>query len=206
MSIRSVGPEGKRRQAGQKDECAYHIKLVRFRPPAVTQHNARPENRSRNIRKQLPNHVLAEFFCPRVRIVIRAGPVNRRIFFDHFIRALPRHGDSAHMAESPQSMFVSRTHGELNHFERASQIYIETAFLRFAVERGRAVNHGIGRANKQAVIVLAKSKARIGEVAEKNADARIQVRLKPREIHMQLQGSPQAGARLVGARVRVPID
>ena len=98
--------------------------------------------------KQLANHVLAEFFGARVGIVVRAVPIDGRIFLDHFIRAVPGDRDGAHMAEPPQAVLVARAHGQLNHFERAAQIHVQAAFLRFAIERRGAVNHGIGGAHQ----------------------------------------------------------
>ena len=140
--------EGKRRKPREKNESAHHIELVRFRAAAVAQHDAGAENRARHVRKQLADHVLAEFFRARVGIVIRAVPIDGRVFLDHFVGALAGNGDGAHVAEAAQAVIVARAHRQLNHFERAAQIHVEAAFLRFAIQRCGAMNHGIGGADQ----------------------------------------------------------
>ena len=76
------------------------------------------------------------------------------VFLNHFVRALPGDGDGAHVAEPAQAVLVARAHGQLNHFERAAQIHVEAALLGFAIERGGAMNHRIGRAHESRVVVV----------------------------------------------------
>ena len=96
-----------------------------------------------------------------------------------------------------ESVLIARAHRQLHHFERAAEIDIEAAFLGFAIERRRAVDYGIRGADKIAVIALIQAKAGIRQVAQENSDARVQVGLERGEIHVQLQGMPQARARFV---------
>ena len=77
------------RQPCQKHERPHHVELRRLRIAAVPQHDTRPENRQRHVRQQLAHHVLAEFFRPRIRIVIRALPLDRPVFHNNFVAALP---------------------------------------------------------------------------------------------------------------------
>ena len=95
-------------QARQKNECLDHVELRRFRMAAVAQHNAGPENGFRGVREQHSRHVFAKFFGARIRIVIRAVPIDGMIFGDHFVAALPRYGDRADFAEAAQAVIVLR--------------------------------------------------------------------------------------------------
>ena len=186
-----------RRQTREEYKSANHVELVRFWPPAVAQHDARPENRARHIRQKLPHHVLAEFLGARVGIVVRAIPIDRSVLLHYFIRTLAAHRDGAHVAEAAQSMIVARPHRELDHFERSAQIHVEAALLGFAIERSGAMNHGIGAANEAAVIVVTEPELRVREIAQKNRDLRIQEFFEARKIHVQLQRPPDSLLRFL---------
>ena len=121
--------KGKRRKSSQENEGANHVKLIRLRAAAISQHDTGPENRSLNVGQQLPDHVFAEFLCACVRVVIRAVPIDRRIFLHYFVQSLPRNGHGAHVAEPPKPVMVARARGELNHLQRAAQVYVQAAFL-----------------------------------------------------------------------------
>ena len=99
-------PQRQHRQAGKKHERAHHVELRSFATPAVSEHNAGTKNCLRNRRQQLPNHVLAEFFGARIRIVIRAVPVNGFVLGNNFVLALTSHRNRADVAEAAQAMVV----------------------------------------------------------------------------------------------------
>src|SRR5271154_7517134 len=107
------GPEGKRWKPGKEHERANHVELIRFWTAAIAQDDAGTKNGARHVRKQLPNHVLAELFCSRVGIVVRAVPIDRGVFLDYLIGALASNGDSTYVAEPAQSVLVARAHGQL---------------------------------------------------------------------------------------------
>src|SRR6266536_6260198 len=90
----------KRRQSCEEHKGAYHVELRSLGAATVTKHDAGSENCLWYVGQKLTNHVLAEFFCARVGIVVRAVPVDGIVFGDHFILALSRHRDRAHMAET----------------------------------------------------------------------------------------------------------
>ena len=48
-----------------------------------------------------------------------------------------------------------------------------------------------------AIIVLAQAEARIGQIAQKNTDARIEKLFEVREIHVELKRAPEAAARFL---------
>src|ERR1700730_3767870 len=125
---------------GEENERANHFELRRLRAAAVAQHNAGTKDSALHVREQFAHHVLAEFFCSRVRIVVRAIPVDRSILADNFVAAMSGYGDSRHLAESPQTMRIVRAASKLRDFQCSPEIYVEAAFLGLAVERCGAVD------------------------------------------------------------------
>src|SRR5215469_4760157 len=69
-------PEGKGGESCKEDKRANHIELGRFGSSAVTQDDAGPKYYARHIGQELPHHMLAEFLGARIRIVVRAIPIN----------------------------------------------------------------------------------------------------------------------------------
>ena len=149
------------RQSRQKHECPDHIKLRCFGPATVAEHDARTKHSSRNIVKQLAHHVFAEFFRPRVWIVVGAVPIDRSILGHHFVAAVARHGNRGNLAEAAQAVQVVGTPSKLHDFQSPAQIHIETRFFGFAVERSRAMNHRFGRANEVRILGRVQSKMRL---------------------------------------------
>ena len=92
----------------QKDERAHHVELRGFRAAAVSQDDTGAKYRSRHIREQFLNHVLAEFLCARVGIVVGAAPINGAVFVNEFVAAVSRHSDGADLAEPAQPMRIVR--------------------------------------------------------------------------------------------------
>ena len=188
------------RQARKKYECADHVELRRFRAAAVAQHDARTKHGSRNIGQQFPHHVLAEFFRARIGIVVGAVPVDGSVFGNHFVAAVPRHGDGGNLAEAAQAVRVLRAASELRDFQSAAQIHVEAAFFGFAIERCRAMNHRLGRADQARVVGGVQPETRLGKISAKNGNARFECVLELRKIQMQLQRVPEA---LVGLLLRL---
>ena len=60
------------------------------------------------------------------------------------------------------------------------------------------------RAHQARVFVVRQPEMRVGEIAAKNVDARIQELFEARKIQMQLQRSPQALVRFLRDRARAP--
>ena len=98
--------------------------------------------------------MLAEFFCARIRIVVGTRPIDGSIFLDNLVRALAGDRDRAHMAETPQAMRVAGPDAQLHYLQSSSQVDIETALLRFAIQGSGAMNDGIRGADEVAVFVL----------------------------------------------------
>ena len=140
------------RQAREKHERANHVELRRFGAAAVAEHDARTKHGSRNVGEQFPHHVLAEFFRARVRVVVGAVPVDGSVFGHHFVAALARDGDGGNLAEAAQAVRILRAARELRDFQSAAQIHVEAAFFGFAIERSRAMNHRLGRADQVRVV------------------------------------------------------
>ena len=132
--------------------------------------------------KQLARHVLAEFFRARVRIVIGTVPLNRAIFRHDFVAALARDCDRADFAEAPQPVIVLRMPRQCQHFQRAAQIHIQTAFFRLPVQRRRAMNHRIRRMHQPVVFIAVQTEAGRSQVSAKNSDLGLQVFVEAREI------------------------
>src|SRR5215469_1496698 len=99
--------KGKSGQSRQENERPDHIELICFWATAVTQNDARTEYRTLHVRQKLPNHVFAEFFRACIWVVIRAVPVDCRIFLHHFVRPLSSDSNRAHMAETAQTMMIA---------------------------------------------------------------------------------------------------
>ena len=88
---------------------------------------------------------------------------------------------------------VLRAPRQLSHFQRAAQIYVQAAFLRLAIERGRAMQHRIGRRGQKLILAVRQTEMRSREVAAENPDAaRREMLAKRGKIEMQLQGMPQS--------------
>ena len=141
--------------------------------------------------------MLAEFFRARIRIVVGAVPVDRSVLGNHFVAAVARHGDGGNLAEAAQAVRVLRAASELRDFQRAAQIHVEAAFFGFAVERSRAMNHRLGRADQVRVVGRVQPKTRIGEISAKNGNARFERIAELRKVQMQLQRVPEALVRLL---------
>src|SRR5580700_597294 len=118
-----------RREASEEYECLYHIELSSLRITAIAQDDARPKNCFRRLWQQDSHHVLAEFFRARIRIIIRALPVNRTVLADYFVLPLAGNCDCAHLAEALEPVIVLGVPRESQDFERAPQIYIQAALL-----------------------------------------------------------------------------
>ena len=74
------GAEWEDGQTGKECKSAHHIELCGLGAAAVPQHNARTEDGPRNIGQELADHMFAEFFGARVRVVVGAVPVNGIVF------------------------------------------------------------------------------------------------------------------------------
>ena len=85
---------------------------------------------------------------------------------------------------------------QLHHFERPSQIHIQTAFFRPPVQRSRAVDHRIGGVHEPVIIARFQPKLRCGEIAAKNPDLRLQVFVEPGKRQVQLQSLPKPQFRI----------
>src|ERR1700685_149620 len=92
-------------------------------------------------------------------------------------------------------MVISCARSQLNHFQRSAQVYVQTALLGFAVQRGGGMNNRISRMYQASIVVVSETKARIRQVAQKQMDPRIQVPFELHEFQMQLQGPPESLAR-----------
>src|SRR5205814_3493359 len=148
------------RAARQKYKCSYHVELGGLRMPAITEHNTGPKNRNRDLGHKLPHHVLAKFFGARVRIVIRSIPLNRSILSYHFILTLARDRNRAYQTKSSQPVVIMRLLRQQEHLQRAAQVYIQAAFLRFAIQRRRAMQHRIGGMNQPVIDIARQSQLR----------------------------------------------
>src|SRR5437773_5589231 len=95
-------------------------------------------------------------------------------------------------------MVVVNLHSQLDYLKRAAQIHIQTALLRFAVQRRCAMNDGISSVDQAIVVISRQSKALFRQVAAKNADTRLQVLVKRFEIEMQLKCAPEAVFSFMG--------
>src|SRR6266704_1660256 len=100
------GAKRQYREPRQKHECLDHIELRCLCMTAVAEHNARTEDRLGRIWEQYPRHVLTKFFGTGVGIVVGAVPLDRAIFSDNFVAALPGYSHCAHLTEASQAMIV----------------------------------------------------------------------------------------------------
>ena len=136
--------------------------------------------------------MFAEFFRAGVRIVVGAIPIDRGVFLNYFVGALSGDGYRADVAEAAEAVLVAGALGELDDFEGAAEIYVEATFFGFAIQGCSAVNYGVCGANKLRVVFVGEAETSVGEVAAKNADARVQKFVEAREIQMQLESAPEA--------------
>ena len=142
------------------------------------------------------HHVLAEFLCAGVGIVVGAIPVDRTIFRHHFVLPLPGHGHRAHVTEAAQAMIVVRAPRQLEHLERAAQVHVQAALFRLAIQGGGAVNDRIRRVNEAVVVVPAQPELRRSDIAAEDANPGLEMLVEARKIHVQLQPVPEPNARL----------
>src|ERR1019366_4202295 len=112
----------------------------------------------------------AEFLGAGIRIVIRAAPIDRRVFLDDLIGAMTSDGDGADVAEAPQAVLVTGASPKLYHFERPAKIYVQAASFRLPIERSGAMNDGVGAADQLAVLVVKEAKIWFGQVTQKDSD------------------------------------
>jgi len=95
-----VGIERQHRQAREQRKCAHHIELRRLGEAAITEHDARAEHDRRHVRQELVQHVLGELLRARVRVVVAAIPIDRRVFLHRLTRTHPRDRGRRHVAEA----------------------------------------------------------------------------------------------------------
>ena len=101
------------------------------------------------------------------------------------------------MRVAPQAVLILRAPSKLNHFQRAAQIHVQALLFGFAIQRSGTMQDRIRRVHQRAIVFVAQAKAFTGQVAAKNAHARIQVFQEFREREMQLQRLPQPLARFL---------
>jgi len=191
--INSVGwTKRKNRETCEHAERLDHIKLRGFGAAAVTEHDGRAKNGALHVRKKLMDHVFAEFFGAGVWVVVGAPPIDGVIFLDDFVLTGAGDGDGGDVGKAAQTVMVLCAAGQLNHFKRAAQIYVEALLFRLAIERSRAVNQGIGGFGERMIVVIGQANLWIGEVAKKNTHAGGEMFLEFGELHVQLQRLPQA--------------
>src|SRR5258705_9862110 len=80
-------------KSSEKNERANHIELRCFGSAAVAPHNTGTKDSARYVREQFAHHMLAEFFCARVRDVVGTIPVDRSVLADNFVAAMSGYGD-----------------------------------------------------------------------------------------------------------------
>src|SRR6266446_10769299 len=66
----------KRRQSSEEHKGAYHVELCSLGAAAVTQHDAGTKNSLRYVGQKLANHMLAEFLCASVGIIVGTIPID----------------------------------------------------------------------------------------------------------------------------------
>ncbi len=103
-----------------------------------------------------------------------------------FVAALPCYRHRADLAEAAQPVVVFRLPGQGKDFERASQIHVEAALLRLAIERSGAMNNRIGGVDQAIEIVSAQAETWKSNVAHEDSHLRLQVLVKERKVQMQL--------------------
>ena len=92
---------------------------------------------------------------------------------------------------------------QLQHFQRAAQIYIQAAFFGFPVQRGGTMNHGIGRVHQPVIIIASQTKTGVGQIAAKNAHPRLQKFVERGKSRCNCSALPQAQLRpLAESRAR----
>ncbi len=187
--------ERKDGQAGKKREGADHVELRGLGAAAITQHNAGAEDGARDVRQKLPDHVLAEFLCARVGVVVRAAPVNGDVFGDHLVAARASDSHGRDVAEAAQPVGVLGLTRELDDFQSSAKVDVEAGFFGFAIERGGAVDQRFGRVGQRVIFVIGQAETAFGEIPTKNADARNQMRVKCGEIEVKLEALPKPPLR-----------
>ena len=78
--------------------------------------------------------MLAKFLGARVGVVIRAAPIDGRIFGYDFVAAMTSNGHRGDVGIAAQSLAVLHAARELNYFQGATQIDVETLLFGFAVQ------------------------------------------------------------------------
>ena len=135
-----AGAQRQHRQPGEEDKGLHHVELCGLGTTAIAQHNAGAEDGARHVRQQFADHVLAEFLGARVRVVVRAVPIDSRVLGDHLVFAHPGHGHCADVTEAAQAVRAVRPEGQLDNLERAAQVDVQTTLFRLAVQRRGTVN------------------------------------------------------------------
>src|SRR5579864_8628951 len=140
--------------------------------------------------------MLAKFLSASVRVIVRTIPFDGAILSYNFIPALAGNGHRADLAEAAQPVIVFSMPRQSEDFQRAPQVHIEATLFRLAVQRGRAVNYGIGRMHQAIVLVAAQAKTWLGEIADKDSHFGLQVFVEARELEVQLERTPEAHLRV----------
>ena len=83
---------------------------------------------------------------------------------------------------------------QLDDFESPPQIYVQALLFRFAIQRSSAVDQGVGRVDKIAILVVGKAKALVGQITSKDAHTCVEKLDKFRKLKMKLKRSPEAFA------------
>src|SRR6266404_746174 len=187
----------KDRQASEKVEVLHHVELRSLRTSAVAHNNGRAKDGARHVGQKLMNHVLGELLGARVRIIVRARPIDGRIFGDDFVPALSRDGHGGYMRIPAQAYAILNTPRELNHLERAAEIHVEALPFGFTVKGSSTMNDGVRGVHQSVVLIVGKREALGDKVAAEDAHAGIEVLDEFRKLEMELQGLPEARARLL---------
>src|SRR5438445_26658 len=93
-------------------------------------------------------------------VVNRSIPLNRSILSYHFILTLARDRNRAYQTKSSQPVVIMRLLRQQEYLQRAAQVYIQAAFLRFAIQRRRAMQHRIGGMNQPVIVIARQSQLR----------------------------------------------
>ena len=190
--VHAIGrTKGEHRQPREKGERTDHVELRGFRPAAVAEDDARPENRDRHVAQQAAHHLLAAPLRARVRIVVGPRPVERLVFPDDLVAAVAGDGHGADVADAPDGVIRVRGSRQRDHFERPANVDVEADAERPAVERCGAVHDRRRRRSQLSVLALAEPESRRRQIADDDRDARSQPRLEPRKVDQQLQRSPE---------------
>src|ERR1044071_10398604 len=96
-----------------------------------------------------------------------------------------RHSYRAHVTETAETVIVLRPAVELNDFERATQVHVQTGLLRLAVEGRGTVNDGVRGMNEAVVIIARESKQWGREITTKNPNAGLKELVEPGKFEVQ---------------------